>query len=479
MLKNKIEKVKSEIINLPSPVKASIAFTIGSFLQQGVNLITVPIFTRILKEETYGIVSVYNSWLGVLNVIITFSLVGGVINNGMLEFEEDREGFLSSILSLIIGSTGIYYIGYKIFQKNIENVLGFSEILMTLMFMGFILNSATGLWMVKERYLYKWKLVIVINFVTAIISPIISYVFIVRIPSNQVLARISGGVVIPFVIGIIIAVYLLIQGKKTIDFKYWKYALKFNIPLIPHYLSYIVLAQSDRIMISKFDGDARAGIYSLAYSVAMIITILFSSINSSFIPWTYKKMKEESYKEIGEQSNRLLILTTVCSLLFVLFAPELIRIMAPPSYHEAVYIIPAVVMGNYFMFVFTLFGNIEFYHKKTKYIMMGSVTAAILNIVLNLIFIPIYGYIAAGYTTMVGYLGLCFIHYYFMKKIEKNEIYDMKYIIGISSLLTFVSFVSLTLYELLIVRYMVICFIITGIYFFRKYLINILKKNKK
>lgn len=463
---------------LSPPIKASLAFTIGDFLQRGIGLITIPIFTRILTEQTYGIVSVYNSWTGVLSIVVTFCLMnGGVVNNGMLDFEEDRETFISSLLSLIIFSTSIYYIVYKIFQNRVDNFLGLGEILMNIMIAGFILNSAISLWMIKEKYHYRYKLVIFVNFLYGIINPIITYYLITRTSLEQSFSRIVGGAIIPYIIGGVVAIYIFLKAKKLIKIKYWKYALKFNIPLLPHYLSLVILSQSDRIMIAKFEGIAKAGIYNLAYTISSIIMILFEAINSSFIPWTYKKMKEESYEEIGKQSKKIMILGSICSVLFIMCAPEVIKIMAPVSYHEAIYIIPPIVIGNYFLFIYNFFKNIEFYHKKTNYVMMASIIISIINIILNFIFIPFFGYLAAGYTTLIGYLGMCIIHYYVVKKIEKNKIYDIKFMIIISLSLILISFISLSLYDLTIIRYIIILMLFSILFIYKNKIVGILAQS--
>ena len=63
----------------------------------------------------------------------------------------------------------------------------------------------------------------------------------------------------------------MLNGKKYIQKKYWKYALAFNIPLIPHYLSNYVLSQSDRVMIGKMVGNDKAALYSVAYTISTMM----------------------------------------------------------------------------------------------------------------------------------------------------------------------------------------------------------------
>lgn len=470
--------ILKKLDTLPLAMKASIFFMIASILEKGIGLITIPIFTRILSEDVFGEISVFNSWKGILNVLISFSLVGGVINNAMLDFEEDKDGFISSILSLILFSSLICYGVYFIIEKKIGNLLNYNFKLISIMFLTFGFGSSIGIWAIKKRFNYEYKEIIIISLFIAIFSPITSYYLIECSNLTELEAKIYGDNVITIFFNIVIFVCLLIKGKKIINLKYWKYALKFNLPLIPHYLSYIVLSQSDRIMIANYIGEGAAGIYSLSYTVASIINIVISAINSSFVPWTYKMMREKKYDIIGRNANKLSLIGGLLSIIFILFAPEFIKLMAPVSYYQAVYIIPPVVLGTYYIFIYTFFGNIEFYHKQTKYVMFASIISAILNIILNMILIPRYGFIIAGYTTMFSYFCMVLIHYIFMRKIEKNIIYRIKEMSMIISLTTIIGLCSIYLYPYTYVRILLVAFICLIIILNKNRLIRIFKERE-
>ncbi|MGL5935847.1 MAG: lipopolysaccharide biosynthesis protein, partial [Cetobacterium sp.] len=250
-----MKKINIKLQEMPLAMKASIFFMIASIFEKGIGLITVPIFTRILSEKVFGQISVFNSWKGILNVLVSFSLVGGVINNAMIDFEDDKDGFLSSMLSLIFISTGIFYTLYILFQKYFGNLLNYDFNLTSFMFLTFAFNSSIGIWSIRKRFNYEYKEVIIMSFIIAILSPSLSYYLIQYTALPKLNAKIYGENLVVIILNIGVFIFLLLKGKKIVNLKYWKYALKFNIPLIPHYLSYIVLSQSDRIMISKYVGE--------------------------------------------------------------------------------------------------------------------------------------------------------------------------------------------------------------------------------
>ena len=80
----------------------------------------------------------------------------------------------------------------------------------------------------------------------------------------------------------------MIKGKTFFSRRYWSYALKFNVPLLPHYLSLTLLSSSDRIMISNMVGAEEAGIYNLAYSISMIMSMFNTALLQSIEPWIYR-----------------------------------------------------------------------------------------------------------------------------------------------------------------------------------------------
>lgn len=463
------------------PVKASFFFMLGNILQQSVSIITTPIFTRILSQNDFGVTNVYQAWYGILSVIITLTLTAGSYNTAMLDFKDEINEFTSSMLALTTLSTGIYFIIYLIFKKQISDLMGLPSILMYVMFLAIFLSSAMGFWMAQQRFNYKYKLSVTLSILMTLFGAIFSYLIVINIDGNRAIGKIIGGFIFTGAVSLVIYVNLILKGKTGFNYKYWKYALIFNIPLIPHYLSTIVLAQSDRILISKMVGNAEAGLYGVAYSASLVISIVFSSINASWVPWTFKKMRDKKYGDIRGLANYIVIFCALACIGFISFAPEIIRILAAPSYYQAIWVVPPVVLGAYFTFLYSLFANIEFYYKKTKFIMLASICAAIVNIVLNILFIPIFGYIAAAYTTLIAYMIFCFMHYLFMTKITNKQIYDINFIFLSSFILILISFGIMYLYNYFVIRYVIILILLLAIIVKRKDITMTIKlmKNKE
>lgn len=475
IIKNLLNKYKS----IPVAAKASLWFAVCSIVQKGISLITIPLFTRLLTTEQYGEFSVYQSWYQIINVFATLNLSLGVFNNGMTKYPAERSKYMSAMQGLSTVVTTLLFCVYLPFKDFINEFTGLSTLLMITIFAECLMIPALSFWTARQRYDFKYIALVVVTVGVAVLSPVLGLIA-VNLTEEKGVARILSAALVNVCVGLFFYVLNISRGKKIFVKEYWAFALKFNIPLVPHYLSQIVLSHSNRIMIERMFGETEVAIYSVAYSLSIIMNIVTNSINSSYIPWTYHKMKENNIAPLKKNTSLLLLGVAALSLLPVLLAPELMRIVAPPEYAQGVWIIPPVSTSVYFMFLYSLFGNIEFYYEKTKFVMIASTISAVANIGLNLIFMPKFGYLTAGYVTLVCYIIYTLAHYTFMRKVCKEKlniksVYNDKLIVLITVVYLSCTALAMSLYNLVIVRYVVllIAFIIIAIK--RKKLIEMTK----
>ena len=198
----------------------------------------------------------------------------------------------------------------------------------------------------------------------------------------------------------------------------------------------------------------------------MLINIILASINASYVPWVYKHFKDRNFQIVRETGNKLLLYVGLMCFFMVLIAPEIISVMGTEEYMEAVWIVPAVTISAYFTYCYGLFSNIEFYYSATHFVMLASSSGAIVNIILNMIFIPRYGFISAGYTTLICYALFMVMHYFFARNVCKKQkipgcIYDIKIMFLSCGVLIIILVISLVLYHHNYFRYLfIVCLLI-------------------
>lgn len=469
----KLKNIWKKYNSLPTIIKAGAWLTVCSLIQKGISVITVPIFTRLLTTEQYGLVSVFVSWCNILVLITGVSLQSGVFNTAMIKYSNKHEQIVSSFLGLTTTITAAFFLVYLLFYKTVNEWMGMSTTLMVLLFLKLLLSPAYNLWMSQQRFEYHYRPFVIITLAIAISIPVVGYIWVIN-SSDRGLARVFSMTIIECLFYGGIYIYIFSRGKKFIDIGLWKYGLYFNIPLIPHFLSGQILNQADRIMIDKLVGTSEAGIYSVGYSAAMLLQITVSSLMSSMIPWQYKKMKEKNVNGIAEAANITSLFMGISCFLFSLLAPEFIKIIATDEYKSAVNMFPPLTVSIFFFFIYNFFVNIELYYEKGIYVTIASCLAAILNIFLNFIAVKKYGYMAAAYTTLICYVFYAFIHYIFMRNILKKQqfknIYNIKFLSILSFVMLLVAIFLNFIYKYTIIRYCIFTlFLVCCVWNYRKF----------
>ncbi len=474
-MKKYIDKAKS----LPAGVKASFAFFGASVITSGLAYITAPIYTRLLSPDEYGQISVFFTWLNLLGIVAMFCLSAGVFNNGMSDYPEDRDSYSFSILILSNIITLVFAVILFSAYPFIKEIISLDFPLLALMILVYLTMPANSFWLSRQRYEYKYKASVIYTVATALFSSLVAIVSIIIVKEGKVYARIFGAELTLISFYVFLYFYLAKKSKFKVKTAYWKQAFLFNLPLIPHYLSTYLLSGSDKIMISRLIGDSAAAYYSIASSVASVGTIVWSAANSSLIPYTYEKCKKKDYSAISRVTLPILILFSVACFFIILLAPEVVAIMATKDYKEAIYAIPPIVGGVFFQVQYFLYANILYYHKKPKYVMYASVISAALNILLNYIFIPKYGYIAAGYTTLFCYLLQATLDFLLMRSYVGQSVYNMKHIGILSAIIIALSILSPHIYAFRLLRYFAVLLSIVVAILMRDRIKNILTIIKK
>ena len=475
MTKNK--KLWILYAEIPIQMKASIWFFICSLLQKIISVASTMIFTRLLSTEDYGIISIYNSWTDIFYIFATLNLATGVYNVGMTKYEKERDSFNSSLQILALGWTIGFSIAFFLIYKHIVSIIQLSLPMIMIMFSTFFVLPAYNLWSARQRYENKYKALIAVTVSNALLIFFVSYLAIVN-SDDKSTAKIVSNAMVTFIYGgVLFAKNLLFKGKK-IKIKFIKFAVKFNIPMIPAFLAMVVLNQIDRIMISNQVNVSKAGIYSVAYSAAMFISILSSAISATYNPWLMQKIHNKEFSGVDEISKLICIFFCGSLLLFIILAPELIKILASPEYFEAVYIVPSVATSTFFTLIYTYYCPFAQYFFKMKFLVLVNIGVAFLNIILNYFGIRLFGYYAAGYTTFICYLfygwGTAFyVVRLIRKKYDRVYIYNQRFFAKLTLLMSIVMILINYFYKGYIIRYMMVIILFVIIWLKRSELIRL------
>lgn len=404
--------------NLSEIAKATLWFFLCTILNKCISLITTPIFTRLLSSEQMGIYTTFNSWSQIVTIIITLRLDYSIFNKGMTTFSEEKNEYTSSMQSVTVFLSLLLLLVYLPFQKAINSITGLSTSLSICLILEAMLMASVSYWMIRQRYDFKYKPVISVTLGSSIIHTIFG-VLSVLISNHSGIGRIIADIVVNTILGTIVFIIIFKNSKKAYSLAHIRFALAFNIPLMPHYFATYIMDQFDKIMIMKLIDYAAVGVYSIAYTSGYLIKMVTSSLNNTLIPWLYRQLKNNQLTSIVACLDSLSHCVMICFMGYMTCAPEIISIFAPEEYRGAVTVLPPVTASAFLIFLYELYANIEFFYKKNKFTMLVAIGGASLNIILNYMFIPIYGYVAAAYTTLICYCLFTVSHFIYVNYISR------------------------------------------------------------
>ncbi|MCR5304725.1 MAG: oligosaccharide flippase family protein, partial [Lachnospiraceae bacterium] len=279
-----IDKLKQINKNAPVQARASFWFLVCSALQQGINVIITPIYTRIMSEGQYGGYGAYTSWYSILSIIVTLNMGEGVYQRGIVKYEDEKEEFSSSLQSLTLVLCILWFGVYFIFRNSLNSFLSLTTYQMTGMFVTMWTNAVYIFWMTEQRTQYRYRAMVAISLSVSAVQAILG-ISSVYFFEDKVTARILSFAGVNLVFYIWLFFSQMFRGKVFFSKRFWAHALSFCIPLIPHFLSTVILQSSDRIMIQKLAGDREAGIYTLGSAIALVMSIFNSAISHTMSPW--------------------------------------------------------------------------------------------------------------------------------------------------------------------------------------------------
>lgn len=475
-----IDAYKKKVESSNIVVKAGVWYTVCNFFFKGMAFITTPFFARLMTKSELGNFSNFSSWASILLIVTSFDFSQSIIRS-KLELENDIDSYIWSILSLSTIWTVVVYGIVCLFMPYASKLLSIEPKYIHLLFLYLFTSPAYLMLITKQRAFYKYRLFVgLTGFIT--VSGTILSLALVFLMKDKLAGRIIGHYTPQIVLGLVIFALIAFCGKR-IKIEYWKYTCSIMLPLVPHVLSLYLLSSSDKIIITRLCGAEYTAIYSIAYSAYHIVTILFDSMNKAWAPWLLDSLHNKNYKDIMAVSKKYIGVFIILIMGVLMLVPEIILVLGGRCYLGAVYCLPPLIVSCAFQFIYTMYVNIEFFEKKTIGVSVATIIATVINIILNIILIPMSpenSYVIAAYTTLVGYMVLFILHYFIVKHMKMDFVYNIKYILFVLLLTIVVSGLMNLLYGLTVVRYCIILtygiIVLLFVYKHKDAMLNIFRK---
>ncbi|MGF1587432.1 MAG: oligosaccharide flippase family protein [Bacteroidales bacterium] len=404
-------------------IKNSSIYFIGSFVSSVLGIILLPVYTKHMSVEDFGIVSSMKVLIAILTIFFTFAIEKSVYR---LYFEyktqEEKKQFFGTVYISVFMFSLVFSILLFLFNDIISNVytkLSFYPYFVLAIsytfFHSFSLVPIIYFQIIQKPYQY-----IGLTLLKLLTNNLLIIYFVVFKEHGAI--GYLGANMLAVVIDLPIFLFIII---KTSSFSFTSSIffsiLKYSFPLIPSQAAAIVISMSDRIFIERYHTLSDVGVYSLAYRIGTLIIFFTGAFYKAYNPYFYKianSTPPDIAKNLLQKTNHSFIFGSLfLGFCLALFSNEIIDIFFDVRYANAKNIIPIIAVGYAMSQTFDGLFNLSLYQaKKTSFIFYSAILGAFVNIGFNFLFIPHYGMLGAAYATVFTFFFTFNIKYLFVKK---------------------------------------------------------------
>jgi len=379
-----------------------------------IGIVALPILTRLFPPADYGnyvlviatvsILSTLVGWIG-MSIVRFYSAYGKEKKTSEFTELAIKLSFLSIFTISIIALCILLSLRGRI-SRNIYHLMSIGILVFILTsFFAILLDFLRIKRQIKwYSYFFVWKSVTALIF--GVLLVIIFHLGVEGLLWGAVL---SIGLAISFLWKI--AVGKLRIRDKAIPLKPTIEMAKYSFPLVVGNLAAWILSLSDRYVLQFFRGAREVGIYSISYQISQNSIMLLASLFAlafnplSIIIW--EKQGKKASQEFLTKGTRYFLLLCIPAMIGIsMLQTPILNVLSTPNYYEGAKIIPLVVSGIFFLGLNQRFGAGLSFSKKTHFFMYSLIISGLLNLGLNFLFIPKYGYMAAATTTLISYAFL-------------------------------------------------------------------------
>ncbi|MDO5571919.1 MAG: lipopolysaccharide biosynthesis protein [Bacteroidales bacterium] len=418
--------------NLKSLAKETVIYGLSSIVGKFLNYLLVTVYTVSLPVSGggYGVITHMYAITALLLVLLTFGM-----ETGFFRFANKSEYNPLTVYSTTIISVGsivlIFLIASLSFLNPIASVFGYKEhpwyigMMLIVVAMDAFQSILFAFLRYKKRpvrFVFLKLLFIASN----ILLNIIYYVFMkgknvgMTFAINLICTSLVMACMIPQLRGF----------KYEFDKELLNKMLKYSFPILILGIAGILNQVADKIIFpfvypDKAQADVQLGIYGAASKIAMIMAMLTQAFRYAYEPFVFSHSKEKDNREVYASAMKFFIIFTLLAFLGVMFYLDMLRYLLGKGYWVGLKVVPIVMIAEIFMGIYF---NLSFWYKlidETKWGAYFSLIGCSIIIIVNIVFIPIYGYMACAWAGFAGY-GVAMLLSYFVGQRKYPIKYDIK-----------------------------------------------------
>lgn len=407
-------------------VMLNIVSTLSLYL---ISFLTAPIFASLLGTESFGDLSVFNTWVSLCAIVMTLNTSATIANSRVEYPEEEQIRYQSSAVALSLIFFMICVGLVLLFLDPLSGIMDMDPVFLILIMITAL--GTFGVQFMNQKWTFEMKAGrnMAASVALAVLNLGVSLLIVLNVSEDQrLLGRASGVAACYGCFGIPFCAAILFRGRTVIHKQYWKFCLSLSIPVVFYGITDLLLGHSDLVMLRSLDGSDSAGIYGLSFQISNVMFTIFTALNTSWVAFFFNDMKAGRRDVVLRQSKNYLELYTILACGFILLAPEVFRALTPKAFHEGIGLIPWMVASFYLNFLCTFPYNCECYHRKMTVISVVTVISALLNVVLNYVLILRWGMYGAAVATFLARVFQFGAHFFYSRFLlcKKDYLFGIK-----------------------------------------------------
>ena len=405
-------------------VKNTFFYSIGELLPKVISLLLLPIYTRFLTPEDYGIISYTQTIITFLSVLGTFALNTYVLRFYFIHKDDNERRTLlgTTQLFIILLNVIILLFAFLVMPSVIDNyhiqVPWYPYFLFA-----FVINFLDCFSIIpKVVYRIRQDAVkfVILGLSRTILTVVLTLYLVVFLKRGLIgTFQAQLYVNIPYVL--VFVCIMQKYAKWRINWQYLKEGIDFSAPLIPGAICYMLISISDRIILERNVGIGELGVYNIACQMSLALSIVIRSGYRSVEPLIFQEYGKAGYFVFIRKIQSVFFFTIYISALAItLFSQEIFQLMTTENYYSGYLLVPAVIVGVIMTGQNMIYGGLLQGEGRTKLQGLATLMGAMVSVVLNLTLVPLYGIYAAAVTSSISFFIMNTIYFFAMTFPEKS-----------------------------------------------------------
>jgi len=432
---------------LQSLAKDTAIYGVSSILGKFLNWLLVPMYTYVLAGSAdYGQVANLYAWSALLLVIMTYGMETGFFRFANKNKENAVRVYGNTLIS--VGLTSLLFgVAAVLFSQPVANALGYALHPEYIAMMGLVIamdafGSIPFAWLRFKNRPIKFASFKLLMILTNILFNIFFLVVCPWIykhtpglidwfyrPDYGV-----GYVLVANVIQTVVVTLLLIPEVRNANFTFdsglLRQILRYSLPLMVLGIAGIMNQTLDKIIFPYLMDDpdkaiSELGIYSACFKISMVMMMFTQAFRYAYEPFIFARHKDKNSKEAYADVMKFFVIFSWLIFLGMMFYMDLIQYLIRSDYRVGMKVIPIVLLSYIFQGVFF---NLSLWYKltdKTHYGAWISLIGTIITLAINIVFVPVFSYMASAWASFACYLVMMIISYYLGQK-HMPVNYDLK-----------------------------------------------------